>query len=437
MTIRYRKNINCLSSDELHDLREAYQALYDLPEGSPDSFATLGGIHGLPNPPWCDHGTPGFLTWHRAYMLAFERALQAHGCHTKLPFWNWSSGPTTGVPAACRDATYVNRAGNTVPNPLYSGPISSAAGGGTTSRRPDIDTTTFGDLATSAQAAMSASTFGSFQNSLNGPHGGVHGRTGGQMSSVARAGFDPIFYLHHCNVDRLWWNWQQSHPGALLPAGEAVHPLDPFPQPFDDAWLTGSDVVDTDHWGYRYLNWCFFIPPIVIWKLIPIELPIPLATQVRDARLVVRAAHMPAESIELRVFVGDEDQVRDDAIENNPSFAGTVGVFGMGAMEPDEGTEHGTFDVALNLTEHVRRACGSSGHGHDHDDDQNGGDEHDAGRDDKSHHGDEHEPDDREQRPAHDEPTRKVALRVAAFDANGNRLDPKRLPVDDIELLVD
>jgi len=74
MSIRYRRNINCLTENQLHDLREAYQSIYDLPESSPDSFATLGGIHGLPSPTWCDHGSPGFLTWHRAYMRAFEKA---------------------------------------------------------------------------------------------------------------------------------------------------------------------------------------------------------------------------------------------------------------------------------------------------------------------------------------------------------------------------
>lgn len=27
---------------------------------------------------------------------------------------------------------------------------------------------------------------------------------------------DPVFFLHHCNVDRLWWQWQQNHPDAVL-----------------------------------------------------------------------------------------------------------------------------------------------------------------------------------------------------------------------------
>lgn len=25
---------------------------------------------------------------------------------------------------------------------------------------------------------------------------------------------DPLFYLHHANIDRIWWNWQQLAPST-------------------------------------------------------------------------------------------------------------------------------------------------------------------------------------------------------------------------------
>ena len=150
----------------------------------PNSFATIASFHGGPPIVYCSHGAPGFFTWHRAYLMAFENALRLVGCQVTLPYWDWSSGPTTGVPAACRLPTYVNRLGATVANPLFSGP---RAGGGQTARRADIDTTAYDDLATSAQAAMTAATFSSFQNQVSGVHGSVHGRTGGDMGSVPTA----------------------------------------------------------------------------------------------------------------------------------------------------------------------------------------------------------------------------------------------------------
>ena len=39
------------------------------------------------------------------------------------------------------------------------------------------------------------------------PHDGVHGSLGGDMAQVGPASRDPIFYLHHANVDRLWAVW--------------------------------------------------------------------------------------------------------------------------------------------------------------------------------------------------------------------------------------
>ncbi len=445
MAIRYRRNINCLSADQLHDVREAYQALYDLPEASSDSFATLGGLHGLPSPSWCDHGAPGFLTWHRAYMRAFEKALQTVHCDVMLPYWNWSAGPTTGVPAPCRFPTYVHRNGATVSNPLYRGPIASAAGGGTTSRRPDIDTTTFGDIATAAQSAMSNGTFADFQGDLNGPHGSVHVRTGGQMGSVARAGFDPIFFLHHCNVDRLWWNWQQSHPGAPMPVGELTHPLDPFNRPFTQQWQTGADVVSTDDLGYRYQNWCLVLPPIRVWELIPVWLEPIALRRIRNARLVVRADRMPMESVELRVFVGDEKAVADDSTERNPAFAGSIGLFGMGDVPMDATQTAEGFDVGLNLTDHLVERCAHLLDDHGGDDEQahaerevasgrtEHGDHGEHGGGDEQHadpQGHQHDPAERT-----DSPT--LAVRVTAFTADGAALSADRAPFGDIELIVE
>lgn len=354
MSIRYRRNINCLTEDQLHDLREAYQALYDMPDAAGESFATLGGIHGLPSPSWCDHGAPGFLTWHRAYMKAFEKALQCVNSNIMLPFWDWSSGPTTGVPAACREATYVNRDGDTVPNPLYRGPISSAAGGGLTNRRPDIDTTSFAGPAVSAELAMSSTTFDSFQNALNGPHGTVHVTVGGHMGSVPRAAFDPIFFLHHSNVDRLWWNWQRMNPALPLPTNEATNPLDPFNKPFSSDWYVGADVVSTDDLGYRYANWCVWIPPIQIWEVIAVKIDPGMARLLRDARLVIRSSRMPAESVEFRAFLGQPRASERTKLEDNHSFAGTVAALGMADMEMESKSASTSFDLELNITEHVK-----------------------------------------------------------------------------------
>lgn len=45
------------------------------------------------------------------------------------------------------------------------------------------------------------------------PHGIVHMRITGDMSQMTSPN-DPIFFMHHAQVDRLWAQWQRSHPGS-------------------------------------------------------------------------------------------------------------------------------------------------------------------------------------------------------------------------------
>ena len=44
-------------------------------------------------------------------------------------------------------------------------------------------------------------------------HNLVHRWVGGNMSTRSSPN-DPVFWLHHCNIDRLWAVWQQLHPNA-------------------------------------------------------------------------------------------------------------------------------------------------------------------------------------------------------------------------------
>jgi len=358
--MRTRPNINCLSTEQLHDLREALAGLYALPASDPQGFANLAGFHGGPPTSYCRHGAPGFFTWHRAYLMAFENALRAIRCDVVLPYWDWSSGPSTGVPAACRDATYVNRAGATVANPLYAGP---ARTGGMTSRRSDIDTTPYDDLASQAQTALGAADFVSFQNQVNAVHGGVHVRTGGDMSNVPEAAFDPIFYLHHANVDRLWAQWQSSHPAAL-PSGEATWALAPFNRAFSTQWQVGSDVESTVGMGYRYRRWCLWLPPIRLWETIVVTLPPEMRRDTTSARLVVDGSAPMSRSAEIRVFIGDPEADDRTRTIGNPAFAGTIALF-AGHADPGP-TKPVAPGHSGDGSDHCRE-CERLGHTHDHD----------------------------------------------------------------------
>jgi tyrosinase len=58
------------------------------------------------------------------------------------------------------------------------------------------------------------------------PHGTAHTVWGGSISSIPTAAKDPLFFLLHCNVDRLWAKWQRQN-GRFNPAAAASYDSNP------------------------------------------------------------------------------------------------------------------------------------------------------------------------------------------------------------------
>jgi tyrosinase len=128
--------------------------------------------------------------------------------------------------------------------------------------------------------------------SLERPHNSIHLAVGGfevpgqpskspirgangDMGENNTAGFDPIFFFHHCFVDYVFWLWQQRHgmvtikaryPGTNSVDGQGPtpgvvpnswldleSPLEPFFHEDDGRPYTSSDCLDTEtQLGYTY-----------------------------------------------------------------------------------------------------------------------------------------------------------------------------------------
>ena len=67
-------------------------------------------------------------------------------------------------------------------------------------------------LRTEAQTLALGTTYVQFRGPMEGnPHGSAHTSFGGLISSTTTAPRDPLFFLLHCNVDRLWAKWQRAN----------------------------------------------------------------------------------------------------------------------------------------------------------------------------------------------------------------------------------
>jgi tyrosinase len=193
----------------------------------------------------CQHAGWFFAPWHRGYLYALENILRGiivglGGPSTwALPYWNYLKTGTNQyqIPPAFTAAKLPDN----TPNPLFvTARFGPNGNGNIFVQIPPVSqqcqqATAYTSLAGRTNYGGGVTGFAHFANSTgqleNNPHNFVHGMVGGNsstgiwglMSDPGLAALDPIFYLHHCNIDRLWAAWNASGK---------TNPTDP-------AWLNG------------------------------------------------------------------------------------------------------------------------------------------------------------------------------------------------------
>src|SRR6478752_3063850 len=219
-----------------HPITLAYaqgvRAMQQLPITDPRSWTYQAAIHGTQaantpsGAPWreCQHASWYFLPWHRMYLFNFEAILRsmlpaAARATFALPFWDYSSGaPGNALPPAFRTATLPDG----TPNPLFVSRRNPSVNSGdpmpslVTSNSVALGETRFtaaglgGDPGFGGPQTGFAHQGPAFGQLEAQPHGPVHvhiGGASGLMRNPDTAALDPIFWLHHCNIDRLWEVW--------------------------------------------------------------------------------------------------------------------------------------------------------------------------------------------------------------------------------------
>jgi hypothetical protein len=190
------------------------------------------------------HGGSGaysFLSWHRYFLYQFEQQLRSYVPGANLPYWDWTDpnpimtdtflGPNGTTNNEVRSGYFAADAPGTGTNPTPAPPwwpagltgwlLHPAFGTASGPLRRGIGAVSGLPTATDLRQALAMTAYPAFQNAVESGsgltsfpaqqmHNGMHGWIGGpgQMSNPKYSPFDPIFYLHHCNIDRLWAMWQ-------------------------------------------------------------------------------------------------------------------------------------------------------------------------------------------------------------------------------------
>jgi tyrosinase len=274
--MRTRKDIWKLSKiDKWHpDILWYARAVADMrtrPATDPTSWIYQAAIHETsqdPNPLprfWtqCQHSSWFFLPWHRMYLFYFEQIVGATIANMpegpkdwSLPYWNYSdpaNPDATKLPPAFYDSTMPGP-GNPV-NPLLD--LTRARGNSgrsvtskasQTDLRPSLSEPSFSSASAGGGFGFCGPATGFHHDTAGGagvvdivPHGAIHVAVNGDMGSFDTAALDPIFWIHHSNIDRLWNVWLKRDPGHINPTNPAW--LTKLKFEFHDA---GKNVVAMD-----------------------------------------------------------------------------------------------------------------------------------------------------------------------------------------------
>ena len=216
----------------------------------------------------CEHSSWFFLPWHRIYLHHFEKIVRASIVALggpgdwALPYWDYSDPdrPQTrqlppafrarAMPDGSRNPLFVAERG---PAMNDDGAVPAASVRIDRAFRETKFTERDGDMIPGFGGPVTGRNHrggpvGSLEAS---PHGSIHVDVGGVqppgwMSRFETAGRDPIFWLHHANIDRLWESWRRLGGGPRNPPARAW-----LTQPFQfgggaaPTALAVGDVLDT------------------------------------------------------------------------------------------------------------------------------------------------------------------------------------------------
>ena len=344
-------------------LQDAYAKMQAIAETDNRGWVYWAEFHGYNrNECWHDPrvGPDGtvynlFLPWHRAYLVFFDNAARDQNADAILPWWDWTSDVShqSGVPTAYRTGGAA----------LQTGPVPSINGRPARRTRRNPSAPTSLPTADDVDELLKLPDFRDFSDQLQEIHNSVHGWTGGDMGSIGTAAFDPVFWAHHCMIDRIWYLWQLKYGVNTIPPEYLDMAL--FPG------LTVQSVLDVRALGYDYASAAVAAgtevptgvavapgeetpaaagpdaqlaeapeepePPTTAapYKSDPIDVT-PLPKDPKRADIEFHRVEHAGPSYEGRVYINNPDADENTGYEH-PSYAGSYHVFGHGGCLQDPG----------------------------------------------------------------------------------------------------
>ncbi|KAK8136758.1 amino acid transporter [Apiospora sp. TS-2023a] len=232
-----RKAWTALTDNEKKDFLQAEVCLMETPSktryaGSISRWDELQALH-VAQVQYI-HTTGSFLPWHRYFMTVHEAILRSDcGYKGVIPYWDEQADQAaaplyassifdaetgfgsnkTDAKGCLVDGPFANVTNTLLSNFTRTAPMCLTRA---------LDQAQF-NLVAQAKVDLcdQATNYVDFNACLGGdPHVAGHFAVGGIMLDVALSPADALFFMHHTNLDRLWWQWQsQNLTGRLTDIG--------------------------------------------------------------------------------------------------------------------------------------------------------------------------------------------------------------------------
>jgi tyrosinase len=226
LMVRVRKNANTLKDRERDRFLMALAKLNAAQAPAASAYQTLRNMH-VDEADGEEHGGPHFLPWHRAYLLDLERQLQTIDPAVSLHYWRFDQPAPKIFSRSFMGATRRSATASLVQldptNPLVGWVTDSVPGIERAARFNTLTQPAPGlpgfELLDQAETLALGTVYPAFADMEGTPHGAAHVSFVGWISAIATAPKDPLFFMLHANVDRLWamWQWINRRTDAAQP----------------------------------------------------------------------------------------------------------------------------------------------------------------------------------------------------------------------------
>ena len=244
-----RKNQSAMTQDE----KDAFTAAYNTINAAGElgrMVAYHADMNHMMHANMGPDGIQRFLPWHRVYLAELEELLQAvGGDDITIPYWDWTIDQDIPEWLESFTPTVI---GVSDPNVTFPIAVFRSPGSFSTPLPTQQDVImTMGHIQYTPftyclEAGRGARPTGSHNHVQSLMHNGVHVWVGGTMRVVPTAPADPIFWMHHANIDRIWDQWQKQNPNLNPSLSPPMDTMDPWT-------VIEPQTRDTLNFGYIYV----------------------------------------------------------------------------------------------------------------------------------------------------------------------------------------